>query len=124
MRIRVQPIGSSVGQFHLAVLGGWLENYSEQGSVCFPADGPEFLAIGAWDESGHRASYSSCGPNSPRLKPDFVAMVPVPTRRAIAVVFGHFGRLAAGRRYRGLDLLPAPGLDRQPGAGRLAGRRD
>jgi len=78
--VRVQPIGSSIGQFHLAVLGGWLENYSERGSICFPADGPEFLAIGAWDESGHRARYSSCGPNSPRQKPDFVAMVPVPTR--------------------------------------------
>jgi subtilisin family serine protease len=77
---RVHPIGSSVGQFHLAVLGGWLEQYSERGSICFPADGSEFLAIGAWDESGHRANYSSCGPNSPRPKPDFVAMVPVPTR--------------------------------------------
>ena len=116
--VRVQPIGSSIGQFHLAVLGGWLENYSERGSICFPADGPEFLAIGAWDESGHRASYSSCGPNSPRQKPDFVATVPVPDPSTIAHVFGHLGRFAPGGGYRGADLLPAPGLDRQSGAGR------
>jgi subtilisin family serine protease len=78
--VRVQPLGSSRGAFHLAVLGGWLETYIERGSICFPADGAEFLAVGAWDEAGRRAAYSSCGPNSPTLKPDFVGMVPVQTR--------------------------------------------
>jgi len=83
--IRVQPIGPTLGTFHVAVLGGWLATYDERGSIPFPADGGEFLAIGAWEESGRRASYSSCGADlvskahSAMLKPDFVGPVPVPS---------------------------------------------
>jgi hypothetical protein len=77
--IRVQPAGPAMGTFHVAVLGGWLETYSERGSVCFPGDGAEFLAIGAWEETGCRASYSSCGGHARTLKPDFVGPVPVPS---------------------------------------------
>lgn len=79
LSIRVQPLGPSAGPFHVAVLGGWLAVHSERGSIPFPADGQHFLAIGAWEAEGRRAIYSSCGPNSPLPKPDFVAQVPVPS---------------------------------------------
>lgn len=65
------------GKFHVAVLGAWLERFSERGSIPFPADGSEFVAVGAIDNSNRRMSYSSCGPNGKRPKPDFVAEVPV-----------------------------------------------
>jgi hypothetical protein len=78
--VRVQHAGTSErgegSNFHLAILGGWLERFTERGSVAFPADGPEFVAVGAVEENGRRAVYSSCGPNSRRPKPDFVATVP------------------------------------------------
>jgi subtilisin family serine protease len=77
--VRVQSPGSRAGTFHIAVLGGWLSEHCERGSIPFPGDGPEFLAVGAWDESGRRAAYSSCGPNSVHPKPDFVARVSLPT---------------------------------------------
>src|SRR5438128_2194390 len=53
--------------------------FDRRGSIPFPADGPEFLAIGALEQTGRRAVYSSCGPNSAAPKPDFVALVPVLT---------------------------------------------
>jgi subtilisin family serine protease len=65
--------------FHLSILGGWLERSTERGSIPFPADGPEFAAVGAVDGASHRAAYSSCGPNGSRPKPDFVAQVPITT---------------------------------------------
>ena len=37
------------------------------------------VAVGAVTNDGQRASYSSCGPNSPLPKPDLVAMVPFPS---------------------------------------------
>jgi subtilisin family serine protease len=77
--VRVRSAGGSPGPFHLAVLGGWLERYTERGSIPFPADGPEFAAVGAWEDSGQRAAYSSCGPNSGLPKPDFMAPVPFPS---------------------------------------------
>jgi subtilisin family serine protease len=77
--IRVQTLINQSGPFHVQVLGGWLATHTERGSIPFPADGSEFLAIGAWEETGRRASYSSCGPNSPTLKPDFVGTVPIPS---------------------------------------------
>jgi subtilisin family serine protease len=77
--VRVQLTGGTPGQFHVAVLGGWLGRFTERGSIPFPADGPEFVAVGAWEETGQRAAYSSCGPNSGLPKPDFVAPVPFPS---------------------------------------------
>jgi hypothetical protein len=74
--VRVRHESGPAGSFHLAVLGGWLERFTERGSIAFPADGPEFVAIGALEEDGRRAAYSSCGPNSRLPKPDFVAPVP------------------------------------------------
>jgi subtilisin family serine protease len=65
--------------FHLVVLGGNLERATSQGSIPFPADGARVMAVGAVDATGQRTSYSSCGPNSRRPKPDFVAPVPFPS---------------------------------------------
>jgi subtilisin family serine protease len=62
--------------FHLAVLGGTMHYTTACGSIPFPADGAETQAVGAVDSDGRRFSYSSCGPNSPLPKPDFVAEVP------------------------------------------------
>ena len=66
--------------FHLVVLGGNLEHATAPGSIAFPGDGANVYAVGAVDAQGRRISYSSCGPNSPRPKPDFVAMVPFPSQ--------------------------------------------
>jgi hypothetical protein len=68
------------GFFHLVVLGGGLGQATSRGSIPFPGDGPEVLAVGAVDEDGQRLAYSSCGPNSSRPKPDFVARVPFPSQ--------------------------------------------
>jgi subtilisin family serine protease len=78
-RVRVRETQGTGGAFHLVSLGGNLERSSVAGSITFPADGPEVIAVGAVDEDGHRASYSSCGPNSKQPKPDLVAPVPFPS---------------------------------------------
>ncbi len=62
--------------FHLVVLGGSLEYATARGSIPFPGDGGAVLAVGAVDAQNRRVYYSSCGPNSPAPKPDFVATVP------------------------------------------------
>jgi hypothetical protein len=67
------------GRFHLVVLGGGLAHALKKGSVCFPADGPEVVAVGAVSGEGRRLAYSSCGPNSEQPKPDLVAAVPFPS---------------------------------------------
>jgi subtilisin family serine protease len=67
------------GSFHLCALGSWLGQYRERGSITFPGDGAAWLTLGAW-EKGHRADYSSCGPNSLTQKPDLVAPVPFVSR--------------------------------------------
>jgi hypothetical protein len=76
---RVQAPASGTGRFHLVVLGGSLHHATRQGSICFPGDGPEVVAVGAVDSMGHRVAYSSCGPDSSRPKPDLVAPVPFPS---------------------------------------------
>jgi subtilisin family serine protease len=77
--IRIQALSDHRAAFHVAVLGGWLSEHTLRGSIPFPGDGPRFLTVGAWQESGQRAVYSSCGPNSAAPKPDFAATVPVAT---------------------------------------------
>ncbi len=64
------------GKFHVVVLGGYLQVANAAGSVAFPADGAEVIAVGAVDGTGHRAAYSSCGAPSTDAKPDLVAPVP------------------------------------------------
>jgi subtilisin family serine protease len=73
------PGAARPGPFHLVVLGGGLECATAWGSVSCPADCPAVLAVGAVDGEGRRQTYSSCGPNSARPKPDFVAQVPFPS---------------------------------------------
>jgi subtilisin family serine protease len=77
--IQVRCLRPTTARFHLVVLGGGLEHATCQGSICCPADGPGVLAVGAVDVTGKRLFYSSCGPNSPRPKPDLVAEVPFPS---------------------------------------------
>ncbi|SRR5579883_834055 len=66
--------------FHLVVLGGGLRHASSVGSIPFPGDGPEVVAVGAVDSAGRRLAYSSCGSKQGAVKPDLVAMVPFPSR--------------------------------------------
>ncbi|HEY1375212.1 MAG TPA: S8 family serine peptidase, partial [Gemmataceae bacterium] len=130
----------STPPFHLAVLGGWLERHTERGSIPFPADGPEFVAVGAVERELHRAAYSSCGPNGPRPKPDFVAEVPVWTAARpapfsgtsaaapqaaglAALVLGRHpdwppAKVRAALRRAAVDLDP-PGHDPETGYGLL-----
>jgi subtilisin family serine protease len=78
-RVRVRRLRGGSGGFHLVVLGGGLRYARSPGSIPFPGDGPEVLAVGAVDPAGRRLSYSSCGPRHGATKPDFVAAVPFPS---------------------------------------------
>jgi subtilisin family serine protease len=137
---RVLPGSSSAGPFHLSVLSGWLERYTERGSIPFPADGPEFAAVGAVSAEGRRAAYSSCGPNGLRPKPDFVAEVPVWTAAKAAPFSGTSAaapqaaglaalllsrhpdwspaKVRAALQHAAVDIAP-PGHDPETGYGRL-----
>ena len=78
-RVRVRRVaGHDTGRFHLVALGGGLEVATARGSIPFPGDGPEVIAVGAVADDGRRAPYSSCGPNSTAPKPDLVAAGAVP----------------------------------------------
>jgi subtilisin family serine protease len=79
-RVRVgRADGPATGRFHLVALCGGLELATARGSIPFPGDGPEVIAVGAVGSDGERAAYSSCGPNSRQPKPDLVAVVPFPS---------------------------------------------
>jgi subtilisin family serine protease len=77
--LRVRRTEGGAGSFHVVVLGGGLRYATAPGSIPFPGDGPEVIAVGAVDQQGRRLAYSSCGPNSGRPKPDLVAPVPFPS---------------------------------------------
>jgi hypothetical protein len=77
--VRLRQTRGEPTSFHLVALGGGLAHATAAGSVCFPGDGPEVVAVGAVGANGERAAYSSCGPNSKQPKPDFVATVPFPS---------------------------------------------
>jgi subtilisin family serine protease len=79
-RVRVRLAEGKGGSFHLSALSAGLGCSTAKGSVTFPADGPEVLAVGAVNADGERMSYSACGPNSCQPKPDFVAPVPFASR--------------------------------------------
>jgi subtilisin family serine protease len=74
--IRLRREYGDGGSFHLTALGADLAEASARGSIPFPGDGPEVIAVGAVGTDGFRVSYSACGPNSQRPKPDLVAPVP------------------------------------------------
>ncbi|HTU16446.1 MAG TPA: S8 family serine peptidase [Gemmataceae bacterium] len=76
---RVRRVRGPAGRFHLVVLGGRLRHTSRPGSIAFPGDGTEVIAVGAVDAAGQRLPYSSCGMKRGGTKPDFVATVPFPS---------------------------------------------
>jgi subtilisin family serine protease len=128
-------------RFHLVVLGGGLSCATSKGSIPCPADGPGAFAVGAVDGEGRRQAYSSCGPNSPLPKPDFVAEVPFPSLwrdrpfagtsaaapQAAALAALWWSRypdwtaqkVSRAMRSAAVDLGP-PGHDCETGYGRLA----
>lgn len=67
------------GRFHVTVLGGKLQYQVTNGSIAFPGDGAEVVAVAAVDGKGRRQSYSSCGPLRHTAKPDLAATVPFPS---------------------------------------------
>jgi subtilisin family serine protease len=75
-RVRVHLLGGKAGPFHVVALQAGLSETTARGSVVFPADGPEVVAVGAVDHEGRRASYSACGSETSQSKPDLVAPVP------------------------------------------------
>jgi subtilisin family serine protease len=75
-RVRTRLVAGKPGSFHVVALGAGLKETSAAGSVAFPADGPEVVAVGAVDHAGKRASYSACGSADGKAKPDLVAPVP------------------------------------------------
>jgi len=77
--VRVRLARGQAGSFHCVALGGGLEQNTPRGSIVFPADGSEVVAVGAVDGKNRRLAYSSCGPNSSSPKPDLVAPVPFPS---------------------------------------------
>jgi subtilisin family serine protease len=80
LAIRCSSMVAGEEKVHVVVLGGNLEHGSRQGSIPFPGDGAGVVTLGAVDRDHRRLAYSSCGPNSRRPKPDFVAEVPFPSR--------------------------------------------
>jgi hypothetical protein len=75
-QVRVRQTQGNPGRFHLVALGGGLAWFTPEGSIPFPGDGAEVIAVGAVDTEGHRIGYSSCGPKGGCTKPDLVAVVP------------------------------------------------
>jgi subtilisin family serine protease len=75
-QVRVRRAQGPGGSFHLVALGAGLQQATARGSIPFPGDGPEVIAVGAVSYEGQRIAYSSCGPNSTQPKPDLVAPVP------------------------------------------------
>ncbi len=71
---QVRLLEGPADEFHLVVLGGTLDHGREEGSVPFPADGNEVIAVGAVGRDGMRMAYSSRGADAG--KPDLVAKVP------------------------------------------------
>jgi subtilisin family serine protease len=76
-RVTVRQTKGKAGSFRLVALGAGLQHHSAAGSVPFPGDGAEVLAVGAVHPDGRRMTYSSCGrPDDKTVKPDLVAPVP------------------------------------------------
>lgn len=75
-RVRVRLTSGKAGPFHLTALHAGLRQTIAAGSVAFPGDGPEVIAVGAVNYKGQRTSYSACGSLGSRPKPDLVAPVP------------------------------------------------
>ena len=77
--VRLRQDQGKPGKFHFNSLAAYLSEVRNVGSIPFPGDGPEVVTVGAITMDGRRASFSACGPNSPRPKPDVVAPIPFGT---------------------------------------------
>jgi hypothetical protein len=77
--LKLRKRSGDASKFHLVVLGGNLDYATASGSVPFPADGSEVVAVGAVNRAGKRVSYSSCGESVEHLKPDLAATIPFPS---------------------------------------------
>ncbi len=75
-RVRLRLVDGKPGPFHVVALYSGLSIANQAGSVAFPADGPEVVAVGAVDHQGRRTYYSACGSAEFKSKPDLVAPVP------------------------------------------------
>jgi len=78
-RVRVRLTGGKAIPFHLTALHAGLKEVTSGGSVVFPADGPEVIAVGAVNQENQRTSYSAIGLKSSTTKPDIMAPVPFPS---------------------------------------------
>lgn len=78
-RLRVRHVSGPGGDFHVTTTFAYLDSTTPGANVCFPSDGNEVIALGAVDARRRRHSYSACGTNLPRAKPDLVAVVPFPS---------------------------------------------
>ncbi len=76
--VRVGRAEKGLCDFHLIVLGAWLQYSTPAGSIMFPGDGAEWITVGAIDPGDRRSNYSSCGPNSTCPKPELVSQTPFP----------------------------------------------
>src|SRR5260370_24807572 len=74
--VRLKLLDGPGGAFHLVSLHSDLSEVNRPGSVAFPGDGPEVVAVGAVDHGGRLTSYSACGTPNCAVKPDLVAPVP------------------------------------------------
>jgi subtilisin family serine protease len=91
------------GRLHLTVLGARLTYSNRAGSIPFPGDGAEVVAVAAVDARGRRHAYSSCGPNGSHPKPDLSAIVPFPSAFRPSQPFS--GTSAAAPQAAGLAAL-------------------
>lgn len=78
--VEVRLVDGRPGSFHMVALGGSLSRTTSSGSIPFPGDGAEVVAVAAVTSEEIRAPYSSCGPNSRQPKPDLAAPVPFPSQ--------------------------------------------
>src|SRR5262249_3362196 len=77
--LRVHLAAGRRGPFNCYALSSGLAGSTAPGSVCFPADGAEVIAVGAADLQGRRLGYSACGVEKVVEKPDLMAPVPFPS---------------------------------------------
>ena len=75
-RVRLKLLAGPGGAFHVVSLHSDLTEVNRPGSVAFPGDGPEVVAVGAVDHAGRLTSYSAIGQSNSAVKPDLVAPVP------------------------------------------------
>ncbi len=74
--VRVKQEKGKPGKFHLHALAAYIGETRQAGGIPFPGDGPEVMTVGAVNLEMKRASFSACGPNSSRPKPDVMAPIP------------------------------------------------